>query len=593
MKMRILSILLLAVVVLAGASRAGAQTPAPMIFFTDLTGGPNSGGESVSGYAGAYITIYGNNFGASQGTSTVTWNGQNCLRVVPATGSYTGWGTSYFWYQKIVVQLGSSCTAGTGNFVVTVNGAASTSPSSSISGTAIPGAQFTVRSTGNIYCVSTSGSDSNSGAFGSCWATPAHAISTMAAGAIAYVENGVTQAAETAFGAVVNIEGNPGGTSTNPIALVTYPGATATIGALNAGVQYAVRIPQIGDSPAWYTVAGLTLRGDEALEIAGASDMRFVANDISCDSATGFGCAHVDTTKIVWMYGNNLHDVGSQCATNSGNPTGSACKFHGYYYTTNTIHVDHGWNITNMDPSGSVDGGCYGVQFYSTGGADQYDLHVHDSLFKNIVCGAINFSTVNPDAGTVEAYNNVLFHVGTGPDPSGTSAAYYGVGTAAMSTHTNPVLVYNNSMYDVGSRGNVTNSNACVNATIATKIVNNVCQITGSGEQYMTTNSSAIDCALFSGSDNDWYGNSGPLCASSVSASLNVNPLFTSTVSGSQNLFPQASSPVFGAGTGAQVSAYDIEGLRRPSPPSMGAYELSAGAVTLPNPPTNLQVSVQ
>src|SRR5579864_3604441 len=104
---------------------AQTPSPAPRIFFSDLDSGPNSGGESVNGFAGAYVTLYGNFFGASQGSSTVTWNGQNCLRVVGPTGSYNGWGGPQFWYQKIVVQLGAGCTAGSGNFVVTVNGNAS------------------------------------------------------------------------------------------------------------------------------------------------------------------------------------------------------------------------------------------------------------------------------------------------------------------------------------------------------------------------------------------------------------------------------------------------------------------------------------
>ena len=556
-----------------GAARIEAQTPPPAIFFTDLTSGPVSGGESVSGYAGAYVTIYGNYFGTTQGTSTVTLGGASCLRVV-------SWGTTWLWYQKIVVQLGSSCASG--NFVVTTTSGGSN------------GAAFSVNA-GSIYCVSTSGNDSNTGKFPStCWATPAHAVSTMSAGGIAYVENGVTQTGATQYSAVVNIMGNPGGTAANPIALVAYPGATVTIGALGAGLNYAIRVPQVGDSPAYYTIAGLTIRGDEALEIYSASYMRFIANDLSCDAATGFGCAHIDSSTYIYMYGNNLHDVGVDCASNSGNPTGSPCKFHGYYYTTNTNHVWHGWNITNTNPSGTLPATGYGVQFYSTGGSDQYDLHVHDNLFENIAGGALNFSTVNADAGTVEAYNNVFNHVGTGPDPSGTSEAYYGVGTAASSTHTNPVLVYNNSMYDVGSRGNVTNSNGCINATIATEIVNNVCQSTGSSEQYLTSNSSAVDCGNFSGSHNDWFGNGSTLCATQVTSSLNVNPLYTSTTAGSVNLLPQAASPLIGAGSTSLASVYDMSGMIRPSPLSIGAYELSSGtAAQLPNPPTNLQVTVQ
>src|SRR5215471_11529530 len=159
---------------------AQSSSPAPQIFFTDLDSGPNSGGESVSGFAGAYVTLYGNFFGSSQGTSIVTWNGLNCLRVVGATGSYNGWGSSYFWYQKIIVQLGSGCTPGSGNFVVTVNGKASN------------GLSFTVRSTGNLLFVSTTGNDSNSGSFTSPFATIPRCKIAMKPGDVCYLKDGVT-----------------------------------------------------------------------------------------------------------------------------------------------------------------------------------------------------------------------------------------------------------------------------------------------------------------------------------------------------------------------------------------------------------------
>ena len=112
---RVSVILLVAFYFGGQAAVVKAQTPSPVIFFTDIQSGPATGGESVSGFAGAYITIYGNNFGASQGASTITLNGSSCGRVV-------SWGTAHFWYQKIVYQLGPTCT--TGHFVITVNGQA-------------------------------------------------------------------------------------------------------------------------------------------------------------------------------------------------------------------------------------------------------------------------------------------------------------------------------------------------------------------------------------------------------------------------------------------------------------------------------------
>src|SRR6476646_6620746 len=53
----------------AGAGAGPAPIAGLMIFYSDLTSGPNSGGENDKG---AYVTIWGNGFGASQGGSTVT-----------------------------------------------------------------------------------------------------------------------------------------------------------------------------------------------------------------------------------------------------------------------------------------------------------------------------------------------------------------------------------------------------------------------------------------------------------------------------------------------------------------------------------------
>jgi hypothetical protein len=591
MKMRILSILFLAVVVLAGASRAGAQTPAPMIFFTDLTGGPNSGGESVSGYAGAYVTIYGNNFGASQGTSTVSWNGQNCLRVLPATGSYTGWGMSYLWYQKIVVQLGSSCTAGAGNFVVTVNGVASTSPSMTVGGTTFNGSQFTVRS-GNIYCIATTGSDSNTGKFPSCWASATHSGATMASGDITYVENGYSLTSNDAYLAAFSIIYGP----FNPaVGLVAYPGATVTLGANGVGNQYGIRNPAIAGTFTGWTVAGMSLRGGSCTELA-ANNYRIVGNDMTCDGATGYAGNLLSSVTNWYIYGNNIHNIGASCQSN-----GNSCKlYHAVYFGDYSDSIDFGWNIVDPDPSHTGVAGCRGVQWHVTASTtlNEYDIHFHDNIIRNSICDGLNLATVNPGLGTVEVFNNVFYHNGTGPDPSGQESGYSCLYTNSQITPTVPVLVYNNSFYDCGSRGNSDESNGAFSITIPTKLTNNAVYSTSSStEPYFSLISGA--CSLTSGSNNDWYGAGAPPCGANITGSLNVDPQFTSATSGAtlNDLHPLSGSPLIDAGLTMPTLTYDHDGVGRPqgSAYDIGAYEYFTGGSTVqkPNPPTNLVVTVQ
>ena len=46
--------------------------PSPVIFYSDLTSGPNTGGQNNQG---VFVTIWGNNFGSSQGSSSITVGG--------------------------------------------------------------------------------------------------------------------------------------------------------------------------------------------------------------------------------------------------------------------------------------------------------------------------------------------------------------------------------------------------------------------------------------------------------------------------------------------------------------------------------------
>ena len=323
-------------VCLFAVSIVRAQTVPPVIFFTDLTYGPNSGGESVSGYAGAYVTIYGNFFGSTQGSSTVTWNSSNCLRVV-------NWGGSWLWYQKIVVQLGSQCAAGSGNFVVTVGGQASN------------GVPFTVGS-GHIYFISTSGSDGNSGSFAAPWRTIPHAVQTAgtSAGNIIYAENGVQQTTDDGQGwaaaLLIRYEWSQG-TVSQPDALVAYPGATVQIGPSTATESwlFGIRTTDYSASPAaargYWTFSGLQLRGVVTAAIAGGTlsnvsqYWRFVGNDVSNPQAVGSGgggaAMEFLLTSNVKVFGNYFHDL-NQATTDR--------LWQGLYLSTDADHTEVGWN---------------------------------------------------------------------------------------------------------------------------------------------------------------------------------------------------------------------------------------------------------
>jgi hypothetical protein len=567
---------LLAWAVLIGPLSAHAQSAPPRIFFTDLISGPNSGGESVSGFSGAYVTIYGNFLGSSQGSSTVTLNGASCLRVV-------SWGTTYLQYQKIVVQLGSSCASGP--FAVTTSAGASNTDQT-----------FTVQS-GHIYCVSNSGNDSSSGAFpSSCWATIVKAKNTIAAGDIAYIENGVSQTSQDAFTACLSIQNN--GSSGSPMALVAYPGATVTVGGAGNSLT-AIRVPNLGLPASHWVIAGMTFLsgGTSAFSIGGvgSTDWRVIGNYISCPSGNGeTGCFNASLASNIYFYGNEV--------TNTG-VSGASKQYHSVYFTTDTNHVWCAWNAIHNNNT------CREIQFHSsplcspscgsgdTTGFDQYDLHVHDNLIHDGICDGINFATVDPSKGTVEAYNNVIYSEGKGPDPPDGFANYaciYSPGYTNNGTSgSGAVLVSNNTLYDCGARGGLNGGGNGAIGSISTsnglsmQLKDNIVYQNGS-EPYLESGATSLAAC----DHNLWFG--GGSAPSQCSASVTSNPSFVSLGS---DFHLQSGSPAINAGVNTGVST-DKDGLSRPqgSAYTLGAYEFFTGSSKPPQrpaSPTNLKVVIQ
>jgi hypothetical protein len=202
---------------------------------------------------------------------------------------------------------------------------------------------------------------------------------------------------------------------------------------------------------------------------------------------------------------------------------------------------------------------------------------------------------VNTNLGYAKVYNNVFYHVGAGPDQGGQNAACLYTLSAAGAGST-PVQVYNNTFYDCGALGS--SISGMLTVLVPTNFVNNIFYSTGS-ERYITANTTTGD---ISGSNNIWYGQgNGP---SQMTANINSNPQFVTTAGCSSAPFTGCSlqlllnSPAIGAGTlswtGGSSPSYDVYGLIRPTPRSIGAYEFSGGTVVAkPNPPTNLTVVVQ
>jgi hypothetical protein len=526
------------------------------LFFSDLTSGPDHGGQDG---LGVFVGLYGEGFGADPAQVKVTLAGQEVSRIVQA-GENNAQARGL---DQIVVQIGPG--AASGDFIVTV-GAEASNP--------LP---FTVRD-GQIYFVSPAGDDTNPGTFESPWASVPHAAQSLTPGDVAYLLDGVSQTTEDNYGAALAIETS--GADGRPKALVGYPGAAASIGSTD--LEFGVRIPNNQDTLAddW-VIANLILRGGvQAVDMGGqgSSRWRVVGNDISCPVGDGqTGCFAASLADHITFLGNRVHDVGAQ------SPQQPSKQYHAVYFTTDTNYVEVGWNEIRANRT------CRAIQIHSsplcapdcgaadTTGFNQHDLQVHDNWIQGDACDGIVLATVDPSQGPVRVYNNIVVHTGTGPHPPDGEANYSCIYVAG-GTNNGPdgqgsVLVAHNTCYDFAS---VDPSWADAGAfgrgpgspDLIMDLRNNLV-VALPGQPYFSE-SSLVNAGMIRGDRNLFFGNGlGP---DFIEGSLEADPLFLAL-----DLFDfrlQSGSPAIDAGGEAGIG-WDFFGVARPqgAAPDIGACE--------------------
>ncbi len=434
------------------------------------------------------------------------------------------------------------------------------------------------------------------------------AKNTIAAGDIAYIENGVAQTTEDDFTAYLSMDNNGAsnsGTATAPKALVAYPGATATVG-VAGGLHYGIRTPNIGVNEDYWVISQLHIIGGTQAMDLGGKGWRIIGNDMQCPGADDqVGCFEMSGGNQIKFYGNEVHNAGI-------NPTSSKF-YHAVYFSTDSSHIDVGWNHIHDNFT------CRALQFHSsplcsptcgagdTTGFNQFDLHVHDNLIHGDNCNGINFATVDPSKGTVEAYNNVVYNVGR-MDPLQLGASFSciylanitnngaaGGGTVQVFNNTLSDCAANNSANAQGSRGAFGVASGA-SSTLIMNLRNNVAY-QNAGEIYIDGVTTQI-----TGDHNLWFG----VGAAPTRTTNNIaqDPVFVNRAGGDFHL--TSTSPAKDAGltvlannsftSNLGTTPKDKDGVKRPQGTAfdMGAYEFFVGGTTAPteNPPTNVRVTV-
>jgi hypothetical protein len=198
------------------------------------------------------------------------------------------------------------------------------------------------------------------------------------------------------------------------------------------------------------------------------------------------------------------------------------------------------------------------------------------------VCDGINFATIDPSKGPVQAYNNVIYHVGTGPDPQGELSNYACISSPGITNRGKPgsgtAEWFNNTLYDCGPRGGSNAGAFNVGAGSPTVRLRNNIVYAKPGESYLEP---AGDVSHISGSNNLWFGAGN--APSRTSSNLTADPKFVDLAKFDFHLQPR--SPAIHAGVSAGIPA-DFDGVPRPqnSPSDLGAFEATAPANSSPRP---------
>lgn len=499
----------------------GAPPGAPVIFYTDLASAP----------ANAYVTLWGRNFGAAQGASTVTLAGAPVAQVVTWTD------------QEIELRLGASPSAG--ELVVTTSAGVS------------PGMPLGVHA-GKLWFVSPSGDDTWSGAVedpsgtDGPFKTLAKAKTALAPGDVLYVRAG-QYVGEDQFSAVLSLYDLPPPSADHPTAIVGYPGEKAILGDGSLSRSFSLYTGDAGPKLDYLTIAKLDLRPScDAVEVINGDHGRFVGNVVSgAHDACSNGVVEAQGTSGWKILGNHLHD------------NGNTKLEHGVYLGGYGSQSD--WEIAfNRIENQS---GGRAIQLFGHQPMDHISgVSIHDNEISEIDRDGVVLGATDADVlhlSDIRIVNNLFRRAGR----------CVGSGVRVGNDTATGISIQHNTFVDDGA-GNVAcdqspgqpQGQLLVEAGVMVDVTNNVFYAMA-GEGYVDEQTAA---GVLSGSHNLFFGAGAPPAWDSAPQA--GDPVFASLAQNDFHL--TMGSPAIDHGASTSVAA-DHDGVARPvgAAPDIGAYE--------------------
>ena len=370
--MRKLFLLLILILLPSLVGATDGVSTIPTIYFSDLTSAPATGGKNNQG---AFISLYGKNFGATRETSTITVNGTEA-------SNYEVWLDTY-----AAFQMGSGTT--TGNIILTTSaGASNTLP-------------FTVRA-GNIYFVDASTPTAGDGSYGNHWQSPVSYFNAMAAGDTCYFRAGTYSEKYHAGSSKyqISLTRAIAGTENNEIAWIGYPGEIARFEATAEGTIEG-NIDFYTTTRDYYTFANLQLYGyyRACVYLTGQYN-RIIGND--CESLKVHSYAIINPVtgcNYAYIYGNKLHGA------TSGNKLD-----HPLYIGYGADNVDFGWNYIYGNDVGYGPLISINQDYASRDNVVFENIRIHDNIIDcNSLARAIGMLAANTGS-SFYIYNNIIYN---------------------------------------------------------------------------------------------------------------------------------------------------------------------------------------
>jgi hypothetical protein len=558
---------------LAAAFGKTAQST-PLVLYTDLLSGPNFGGESDHG---AYLSIFGKNFGSSSGLGTLTKVFIGGAEV--ANYRYLGSCKGRPDVQQLTVQLGSLGNPPSGvRLPVEVQVGKLKSKSFT--------PQTFVVNPGRILFVSVTGDDAtavagdirypwrhvqtsqsaSSGAWGA--ARPGDVI-VMRGGL--WTDVGFGAAGRSYFVKLYGKTGTvpTGVAGTGPISFTAYPTENvvllppvAAVYGVFDGVKSEHFLDANGDPKysQWITISNLVIStggindGPINLE-SGSNYWRVVNNDLSApDAVTNRAAGVTGNGRHEAVLGNRIHDI----AGTGGR--GETLLDHG-------IYIDSGsdWELA-YNLIENISGGN-GIQLYNSGHVTPTidNVNIHHNSIHDVNKHGLNIA--DSSATGILIWSNVVY---------GTKGACW----RNNSVDLQGAKIWNNTFYNCNTDGGyaaIMNDVKNLKTPITIDFKNNIiCPSKASGRYSGGEADFVVDGVRTTGNRNIWFGGNNRENASFDVDAIFANPMFMNVEGNPPDFHLQAASPAVVSGDVTVVpmvsSDYDFEPVPR------GASAINRGA---------------